>query len=143
MPPGVVDPAYVPWATRYDEIMVAGGFDQNEAPGFFGCEPPYLPLASRPDVLVFQTEPLSEDVEVTGPIDVKLWVSSSAPDTDFTAKLIDVYPPSPGIPTATTSISATAFSGCATGRVTAGLTFCRREPRPRSPLRFIRQATFS
>ena len=98
MPPGVADPAYVPWATRYDEIMVAGGFDQHEAPGIFGCEPPYLPLGSRPDVLVFQTEPLSEDVEVTGPIDVKLWVSSSAPDTDFTAKLIDVYPPSPWYP---------------------------------------------
>jgi hypothetical protein len=49
-------------------------------------------------VLVFTTEPLKEDVEVTGPIDVKLWASSSALDTDFTAKLIDVHPPSPGFP---------------------------------------------
>ena len=37
-------------------------------------------------------EPLAEDVEVTGPITVKLWAASSAVDTDFTAKLIDVYP---------------------------------------------------
>ena len=46
----------------------------------------------RPDVLVFQTEPLAEPVEVTGPMTVHLWVSSSALDTDFTAKLVDVHP---------------------------------------------------
>ncbi len=44
-------------------------------------------------MVVFQTEPLAEDVEVTGEMVVKLWISSSAVDTDFTAKLIDVYPP--------------------------------------------------
>ena len=49
-------------------------------------------------MLVFQTPPLSEDIEITGPISVKLWVSSSAPDTDFTAKLVDVYPPSEDYP---------------------------------------------
>jgi putative CocE/NonD family hydrolase len=43
-------------------------------------------------VVVFQTEPLPEDVEVTGSIVVKLFASSTAVDTDFTAKLIDVYP---------------------------------------------------
>jgi len=43
---------------------------------------------------VFQTEPLAEDVEVLGPIVVKLFASSTAVDTDFTAKLVDVYPPS-------------------------------------------------
>ncbi|HAL48544.1 MAG TPA: hypothetical protein DCP37_12400, partial [Dehalococcoidia bacterium] len=48
---------------------------------------PYLPLASRHDVLVFQTPPLDEAIEVTGPIVVRLWISSSAVDTDFTAKL--------------------------------------------------------
>ena len=57
-------------------------------------KPPYLPLGSRRDVLVYETTPLEADLEVTGPIEVKLWGSSSAPDTDFTAKLIDVYPPS-------------------------------------------------
>ena len=45
-------------------------------------------------MLVFQTPPLVEDTEVTGPLSVKLWVSSSAVDTDFTAKLVDVYPAS-------------------------------------------------
>ena len=79
-------------------IMEPGGFDQREAPEFYGSRPPYLPLASRPDVLVFQTEPLEEDVEATGPVSVRLWVSSTAVDTDFTAKLVDVYPPSEDYP---------------------------------------------
>ena len=79
-------------------IMYPGGFDQTEAAGFYGCSEPYLPLASRLDVLVFQTEPLEQGIEVTGPIVVNLWVGSSAPDTDFTAKLVDVYPPSPDYP---------------------------------------------
>ena len=78
--------------------MSAGGFDQKESGKFFGSCEPYLPLASRPDVLVFQTELLGKDVEVTGPISVQLWISSSAMDTDFTAKLIDVYPPSADYP---------------------------------------------
>ena len=43
---------------------------------------------------MFQTEPLAEDLEVTGEIEVRLFASTSAVDTDFTAKLIDVYPPS-------------------------------------------------
>ena len=44
----------------------------------------------RDDVLVYQSPVLEEDVEVTGPVEVTLYASSSAPDTDFTAKLIDV-----------------------------------------------------
>ena len=47
-------------------------------------------IETREDVLVYSTPPLSEDVEVTGPITVTLFASSSAPDTDFTAKLLDV-----------------------------------------------------
>ena len=54
--------------------------------------------APAPDVIVFQTEPLAEDVEVIGPIVVKLFASSTAVDTDFTAKLVDVYPPSKDYP---------------------------------------------
>ena len=79
-------------------VMEAGGFDQRETPAFFGSRQPYLPLASRPDVLVFQTRPLEEDMEVTGPVSVRLWISSTAADTDFTAKLVDVYPPSADYP---------------------------------------------
>ena len=98
LPPGITDPALVPRNARIHQIMESGGFDQVETPDFYGCRPPYLPLGSRPDVLVFQTEPLAHDTELTGPIEVLLWVSSSAPDTDFTAKLIDLYPPSPSYP---------------------------------------------
>ena len=43
-------------------------------------------------MLVYTTSRLKQDVEVTGPIVVKLYASSSAPDTDFTAKLCDVFP---------------------------------------------------
>jgi putative CocE/NonD family hydrolase len=49
-------------------------------------------VAARPDVLVYTTEPLAADVEITGPVSVELWASTSAPSTDFTAKLIEVFP---------------------------------------------------
>src|SRR6185312_11454432 len=81
-----------------DSPALSGGFDQREAPEIFGSQPPYLPLKSRPDVLVFQTEPLENDVTLIGPITVKLYAASSALDTDFTAKLVDVYPPSIDFP---------------------------------------------
>ncbi len=84
--------SYIPWRVRMRNIIPAGAFDQKEAAGFVGARPPYLSLASRADVLVFQTEPLEEPVEVTGTVTVRLWISSSAPDTDFTVKLVDVYP---------------------------------------------------
>jgi putative CocE/NonD family hydrolase len=50
------------------------------------------PVESRTDVLSYTTAPLDADLEVTGPVRAMLWVSTSAPDTDFTAKLVDVYP---------------------------------------------------
>ena len=46
----------------------------------------------RPDVLTYQTEPLSEDVTIAGPISPSLFVSTSGTDSDFVVKLIDVYP---------------------------------------------------
>jgi uncharacterized protein len=49
-------------------------------------------LEEREDILIYRTQPLEKDVEVTGPITVRLYAASSARDTDFTAKLIDVYP---------------------------------------------------
>jgi hypothetical protein len=57
----------------------AGGQDQSS-------------VESRPDVLVYSTPVLKEGVELTGPIELKLFVGSSARDTDFIAKLVDVYP---------------------------------------------------
>ena len=59
---------------------VAGGaFDQRE-------------METRADILVYSSEPLKEGIEVSGPIDVTLFVSSDAKDTDVTVKLLDVYP---------------------------------------------------
>lgn len=59
---------------------VAGGaFDQRK-------------IEERPDILVYSTEPLKEGIEVSGHVEVTLYVSSDAKDTDFTIKLIDVYP---------------------------------------------------
>jgi putative CocE/NonD family hydrolase len=79
--------------TSGQPVMIGGAFDQRENPAFFGSRAPYGPLASRADVLVFQTAPLAGDVEVTGAIEADLWIASNCPDTDFTIKLIDVYPP--------------------------------------------------
>ena len=49
-------------------------------------------VETRPDVLVYSTPPLKSGTELTGPIELNLFVGSSARDTDFTAKLVDVYP---------------------------------------------------
>ena len=80
-----------------DMVMAPGGFDQRGRLGVIGCHDT-LPLNARRDVLTFQTGELERDTEVTGPIEMRLWASSSALDTDFTAKLIDVYPPSDNFP---------------------------------------------
>ncbi len=78
------------------DVMPGGGFDQR-GPHVYGAKD-NLPLSARRDVLVFSTLPLERDVEVTGSVVVKLWAASTAPDTDFTAKLIDVYPPNVDYP---------------------------------------------
>jgi len=49
------------------------------------------PVEKRPDVLVFTSEALKEDLEATGPVQARLYVMTSAPDTDFTVKLVDVF----------------------------------------------------
>jgi hypothetical protein len=75
----------------------------NPAPTVGGplcCDPAHLPtgprdqkeVEARPDVLVYSTPPLEQDLEVTGPITLDLFAKSSAVDTDFTAKLVDVWP---------------------------------------------------
>jgi putative CocE/NonD family hydrolase len=61
------------------DIVPYGPFDQGD-------------VEDRRDVLVFTSAPLTENLEVTGPIRVVLYASSSARDTDFTAKLVDVFP---------------------------------------------------
>lgn len=66
-------------------VMEAGGYDQRAS-------------AARADVLVFDSAPLAEDLELTGSVVAYLQVSSSAIDTDFTIKLLDIYPPSADYP---------------------------------------------
>jgi putative CocE/NonD family hydrolase len=75
-----------------------GAFNQRERSDFIGSSAPYLPLKARQDIVVFQTDPLEDDTHLVGPIEVELFCSSSALDTDFTVKLIDVYPPSEDFP---------------------------------------------
>ena len=58
-------------------FVANGAFDQSE-------------IEAREDVLVYTTPPLQQEVEVTGPLTVTLWAATSAKDTDFTAKLVDV-----------------------------------------------------
>jgi hypothetical protein len=78
-------------------LMFRGAADQRCRADLWTCADT-RPLSARNDVLVFQTPPLDRDTEVTGRLIVKLWAASSAPDTDFTAKLIDVYPPNRDFP---------------------------------------------
>ncbi|HYK95636.1 MAG TPA: CocE/NonD family hydrolase [Candidatus Dormibacteraeota bacterium] len=86
----VSDPAKpVPWLaytalTMPEEYMVS---DQRFA-------------ATRPDVLVYATGPLEEDLAVAGPIAPKLFVSTTGTDADWIVKLIDVYPPDRSMPEA-------------------------------------------
>jgi len=68
--------------------------------GAICCEPRILPpgpldqtaVETRKDVLVYTSAPLAEDLEVTGPVRTILYVATSANDTDFTAKIVDVEP---------------------------------------------------
>ena len=61
-----------------NDLLASGAFDQRA-------------VERRGDVLVYATEPLDEDLTVIGPVQVELWAASSARDTDFTAKLVDVH----------------------------------------------------
>ncbi len=64
------------------------------------------PIEARSDVLVYSTPPLERDVEITGPITLVLFASSSARDTDFVARLVDVTPDGLSIPLTTGIIRA-------------------------------------
>ena len=75
-----------------------GGYDQRTTEDTYGASEPYGPLADRDDVLVFRTQPLEVPVEIAGPIRVRIFGETDAPDTDFTAKLVDEHPPSEDYP---------------------------------------------
>ncbi len=67
------------WTVEADEPVIHGPVDQRT-------------IERRDDVLVYTSDYLEQDLEVTGPVEVILHAASSAPDTDFTARLVDVYP---------------------------------------------------
>ena len=100
--PDDLDSAYVPQRARMRSLIPDGPLHQKERESTVvrSDRKPGIPalLADRADVNVFQTEPLEADTEVTGSIMVNLWVSSDAVDTDFTAKLLDIYPASDEYP---------------------------------------------
>jgi len=78
-------------------LMTQGATDQRCRPGFWLCSDS-RPLSAPNDGLVFQTKALDRDLEVTGRLLVKLWAASNCPDTDFTVKLVYVYPPNGDYP---------------------------------------------
>ena len=67
--------------------------------------------ATRPDVLVYVTDPLEEDLALAGPVSAKLFVSTTGTDSDWVVKLIDVYPPDRSDPAAGSSAGAGADVG--------------------------------
>jgi putative CocE/NonD family hydrolase len=91
--PEGADPAYLQGRARMRPILPDGPMHQRERPELLGCAAPYPLLSQRADVQVFQTEALAEAIEIAGPVRVRLFVSTSARDADFVAKLVDVHPP--------------------------------------------------
>jgi len=71
-----------------DPVPTRGGTTLGMALGVFD----QAKIEEREDVLVYTGDVLAADTEVTGPVSLKLFAASSAPDTDFTAKLVDVRP---------------------------------------------------
>lgn len=89
-----LDSQYIPQRARMKSLIPDGPLHQRQLPSTIGSyEEPTL-LCERDDVNAFQTDVLDTDIEITGSVLINLWVSSDALDTDFTAKLLDVYPPS-------------------------------------------------
>jgi uncharacterized protein len=108
-PPGAAEPTSYRFDPRHPvptlggnvssqrDLMLSGAQNQVCRRDLWPCEDD-RPLAERPDVLVFQTEPLAAPLQIIGPLTVRLWASSDGPDTDFTAKLVDVWPPNADFP---------------------------------------------
>lgn len=91
---------YAPVAETPDKFLYDPGRPVPTTGGPLCCDPGHLapgprdqrPVEDRDDVLVYSTPPLVNDLEVTGPVRLDFFAASSAVDTDFTAKLADVFP---------------------------------------------------
>jgi putative CocE/NonD family hydrolase len=97
--------------------LLQGAWDQRGSDSVWNWTLP-IPLSARNDVLVFHTPPLEEDLELTGEITVTLWASTDGLDTDFTAKLVDVHPPTRDFPA---GFDMNVTDGIVRGRFRGGL----------------------
>ena len=75
----------------YKPVMTNGGSTLQVAIGMPGPQD-QTRAESRDDVLCYTSEPLTEPLDAAGPVEVDIWFSSDRPDTDITAKLVDVHP---------------------------------------------------
>jgi putative CocE/NonD family hydrolase len=94
-PPRAAGPDQLPDSYVYDPAYPAPSLGGHSCCGAqSGPQGPYdqTPVEQRSDVLVYSSDPLTTDTEVTGPVRMRLWAASSAPDTDFTAKLTVLKP---------------------------------------------------
>jgi len=76
----------------FHPVPTAGGRGAEAENGFVTGPIDQVHTERRADVLCYTTSELDEDTEITGPLELHLFASSSCQDTDFTAKLVDVYP---------------------------------------------------
>ena len=74
--------------------VIQGGSDQVTDSQTLGATEPYGPLENREDVLMFETTPLDNDIEITGPIEARFFIESDALDTDLFVMVQDEYPQS-------------------------------------------------
>ena len=96
---GSLSPA-LPSQENADEFVYDPADPAPTVGGPLCCDPVHLPagprdqrsVETRKDVLVFTAAPFSHDTEITGPVSVELYAKSSTVDTDFTAKIVDVWP---------------------------------------------------
>lgn len=75
-----------------DPVPTVGGNTYLPGSGFFSGPRDRRSVEQRPDVLVYTSPPLEDDLQVIGPVSATLSVATSAPDTDFTVALVDVHP---------------------------------------------------
>ena len=69
-------------------VFEPGAYDQSEREEFYGSKPPYLPLHARSDVVVFQTEPLEEPVEIVGSVTTSRWAPCSGSSVVSTYEML-------------------------------------------------------
>ena len=92
-PPGDAPPTRYVYDPHDPVSTLGGNHSSPEIPGVIRAGAvDQSPNENRGDVLVFTTSSTAEDTEITGPVEVRLYAASSCRDTDFIARLIDVYP---------------------------------------------------